>query len=164
MLPASLATAFWEEMVGKGAVPCGLGARDTLRLEAGMPLYGHELTETIDPIRAGLGWAVKLDKGDFIGRQALVAASTAAAGRPQRVGLELDGRRAAREGSPILAGDSTPAGTVTSGSYVPWLEKSIAMGYVDPKYASPGTKVLADVRGSTIPATIVPLPFYRRKK
>src|SRR5205085_2608594 len=119
MLPAGLAVPLWEEFVGKGAVPCGLGARDTLRLEAGMPLYGHELAETIDPVQAGLGWAVKTDKGDFIGRPALIDAAEATAVRPHRVGLELDGTRAARQGSTILAGETTPVGVVTSGSFVP---------------------------------------------
>jgi aminomethyltransferase len=164
MLPNARAVPLWEELVGKGAVPCGLGARDTLRLEAAMPLYGHELNETIDPIQAGLGWAVKLDKGDFIGRQALADAAEANAVRPQRVGLELEGKRAAREGSPVLADETTPVGAVTSGSYVPWLEKSIAMGYVVTKYAYPGARLLIDVRGSKIPAAVVPLPFYKRKK
>jgi aminomethyltransferase len=164
MLPNALGVSLWEELVGQGAVPCGLGARDTLRLEAAMPLYGHELNETIDPIQAGLAWAVKFDKGEFIGRQAMLDATESNAVRPQRVGLELDGKRAAREGCPILADATTPIGTVTSGSYVPWLEKSIAMGYAIPKYAYPGAKLLIDVRGSTIPATVVPLPFYKRKK
>jgi aminomethyltransferase len=158
MLPNARAVPLWEELVGKGAVPCGLGARDT------MPLYGHELNETIDPIQAGLGWAVKLDKGEFIGRQALADAAEATAVRPQRVGLELEGKRAAREGSPVLADETTPVGAVTSGSYVPWLEKSIAMGYAVPKYAYPGARLLIDVRGSKIPAAVVPLPFYKRKK
>jgi aminomethyltransferase len=164
MLPNARAVPLWEELVGKGAVPCGLGARDTLRLEAAMPLYGHELNETIDPIQAGLGWAVKLDKGEFVGRQALADAAESIAVRPQRVGLELEGKRAAREGSPVLADETTPVGAVTSGSYVPWLEKSIAMGYVVPKYGYAGAKVLIDVRGSKIPAAVVPLPFYKRKK
>jgi aminomethyltransferase len=164
IVPNALAVPLWEELVGKGAVPCGLGARDTLRLEAAMPLYGHELNETIDPLQAGLGWAVKLDKGEFVGRQALTDAAGQSAVRPQRIGLELEGKRAAREGCPILADETTPVGTVTSGSYVPWLEKSIAMGYAVPKYAYPGAKLLVDARGSKIPATVVPLPFYKRKK
>jgi aminomethyltransferase len=128
-----------------------------------MPLYGHELNETIDPLQAGLGWAVKPDKGEFVGRQALADAAEAD-DRPRRVGLELEGKRAAREGSPVLADETTPVGVVTSGSYVPWLEKSIAMGYAVPKYAYPGAKLLIDVRGSKIPAAVVPLPFYKRKK
>ena len=152
----------WDELIRRGAVPCGLGARDTLRLEAAMPLYGHELNEAIDPIHAGLGWAVKLDKGDFIGRDALRAAATDTT-KPVRVGLEVEGKRAAREGSAILA-NGVSVGTVTSGSFAPWLEKSIAMGYVAPKHAAPGTKLLIDVRGSTLNATVVPLPFYKRKK
>jgi aminomethyltransferase len=144
-------------------VPCGLGARDTLRLEAAMPLYGHELTEAINPIQAGLGWAVKLDKGPFVGREALQAAANDGQ-LPVRVGLEVEGKRAAREGSPILTTDGTPAGTVTSGSFAPWLEKSIAMGYVAPAHAAPGTQLQVDLRGTTVPAAVVPLPFYRRVK
>jgi aminomethyltransferase len=163
IVPNALGVALWEDLVARGAVPCGLGARDTLRLEAAMPLYGHELTEAINPIQAGLGWAVKLDKGDFIGREALqtAAANTAL---PRRVGLEVEGKRAAREGSPILAADGAPVGTVTSGSFAPWVEKSIAMGYVAPAAAAPGTPLQVDLRGTTIPATVVPLPFYKRKK
>jgi aminomethyltransferase len=160
MLPNALAVPLWEELVGKGAAPCGLGARDTLRLEAAMPLYGHELSESTDPIQAGLGWAVKPDKGEFVGRAAIQALSP---DRPVRVGLELEGKRAAREGCPVLH-DSRPVGGVTSGSYAPWLEKSIAMGYVGPGSAAVDTRLTVDVRGSLIPATVVGLPFYRRKK
>jgi aminomethyltransferase len=164
MIPNEYGLAVWEDFVARGAVPCGLGARDTLRLEAAMPLYGHELNETIDPIRAGLGWAVKLDKGEFIGREAMREAVANAGKRAQRVGLEVEGKRAAREGSSIIAGESTPVGTVTSGSFTPWLEKSLAMGYVVATCAAPGTKLLIDVRGSTLNATVIPLPFYKRKK
>src|SRR5205085_5081125 len=96
MTGADQAVALWEELVRRGAKPCGLGARDTLRLEAAMPLYGHELTEDIDPFQAGLGWAVKLDKGDFRGREALVKRQIDSALR-KRVGLELNGKRIARE-------------------------------------------------------------------
>jgi aminomethyltransferase len=164
MLPNALAVPLWEELVARGAVPCGLGARDTLRLEAAMPLYGHELNETIDPIQAGLGWAVKLDKGEFVGRGALQYAVELIGRQPTRVGLELDGKRAAREGSQVVLGDGRPIGTVTSGSYAPWLEKSIAMAYVPPDSAQPGTKLLVDIRGTPTPATVVPLPFYKRNK
>jgi aminomethyltransferase len=159
-LPNALAVPFWEELVAKGAMPCGLGARDTLRLEAAMPLYGHELTEQTDPISAGLGWAVKLDKGEFIGRQALKELPDT---RPVRVGLELDGKRAAREGSEVFA-DGSAVGTVTSGSFVPHLQKSIAMAYLPKKYAAPGTPVLIDLRGTKVDAKAVPLPFYKRSK
>ena len=154
------ADELWDDLLARGAVPCGLGARDTLRLEAAMPLYGHELSENTDPFQAGLGWAVKLDKGDFIGREALRSASQDKT-KPVRVGLELEGKRAAREGCPIQAG-GRPAGAVTSGSFAPGVEKSIAMGYVDPTCAAVGTRVEVDVRGSLIPAAVVPLPFYRR--
>jgi aminomethyltransferase len=162
MVPNALGLTLWEEFIAKGAVPCGLGARDTLRLEAAMPLYGHELNEQIDPIHAGLSWAVKLDKGEFIGRDALRRATTDTTG-PVRIGLEIDGKRAAREGCPITAA-SGAVGTVTSGSLCPWLDKSLAMGYVNPQFAAPGTKLFIDVRGSQLPATVVPLPFYTRKK
>jgi aminomethyltransferase len=154
--------ALWDDLVNRGATPCGLGARDTLRLEAAMPLYGHELSETIDPFHAGVGWAVKLDKGEFIGRDALrqLAADNT---KPVRVGLEIDGKRAAREGCLILSG-ANMAGTVSSGSLCPWLDKSLAMGYVDPQFAAVGTKLSVDVRGSKLEAAVVPLPFYKRKK
>jgi aminomethyltransferase len=160
----AMGLTLWEELIEKGAVPCGLGARDTLRLEAAMPLYGHELNETIDPIQAGLAWAVKLDKGDFIGRAAIAEAAKLSSERPTRIGLEIEGKRAAREGSPIANADGAIVGTVTSGSFCPWLDRSLAMGYVGSKNAALGTKLSIDVRGSILSATIVPLPFYRRPK
>jgi aminomethyltransferase len=163
MLPNAQGAALWDDFIAKGAVPCGLGARDTLRLEAAMPLYGHELNETINPIQAGLAWAVKLDKGDFIGRAALQAAAGDRR-QPVRVGLEVEGKRAAREGSTLAAADGTPAGTVTSGSFCPWLDKSLAMAYVHPVLALAGTPLRVDARGSTLNATVVPLPFYKRSK
>jgi len=159
-VPNSLAVPLWEELIGRGAVACGLGARDTLRLEAAMPLYGHELNEQIDPLSAGLGWAVKLDKGEFVGRQALKELPDT---RPVRVGLELDGKRAAREGSEVFV-DGKALGAVTSGSFVPHLQKSIAMAYLPPNYAAPGTPVLIDLRGTKVDAKVVPLPFYKRSK
>jgi aminomethyltransferase len=164
MVARDQAVALADELVARGAMPCGLGARDTLRLEAGMPLYGHELNETINPIQAGLGWAVKVDKGEFVGREALACAIEDAGKVPERVGLELEGKRAAREGCQILVGERAPMGIVTSGSYAPTLEKSIAMGYVAAKVAFPGTRLLVDIRGSLTPARIVPLPFYKRPK
>jgi aminomethyltransferase len=164
IVPNVLGIAIWEDFCGKGAVPCGLGARDTLRLEAGMPLYGHELNETINPIQAGLTWAVKLDKGEFIGREAMRNEVQSPGGRPIRAGLEIEGKRAAREGCAILLGENSPVGSVTSGSFCPWLDKSLAMGYIDSKFAVPGTRLLVDVRGSMLNATVVPLPFYSRKK
>ncbi len=159
-VPNSLAVPVWEELIGRGAVACGLGARDTLRLEAAMPLYGHELNEQTDPLSAGLGWAVKLDKGEFVGRSALQQLPP---GRPVRVGLELDGKRAAREGSVVFA-DGSAIGTVTSGSFVPHLQKSIAMAYLPKGFAAVGTPVLIDLKGTKIDAKVVPLPFYKRAK
>jgi aminomethyltransferase len=160
MAPAEQAVELWEDLVRRGAKPCGLGARDTLRLEAAMPLYDHELGEDIDPFQAGLGWAVKLDKGDFIGRDALLRRRQDAAS-PRRVGLELAGRRAAREGAPVLH-DGKPVGRVTSGTVTPTLNRAIAMAYVDPAYTVAGTSCMVDVRGKAEEARVVPLPFYRR--
>ena len=136
MLAAAHAADLADEIVRRGAVPCGLGARDTLRLEAAMPLYGHELTEEIDPLQAGLAWAVKLQKGDFIGRSPLLLAreQVGRSGR-QRVGLVLEGKRAAREGCPVVLGDGRAVGVITSGSFTPTLQKSIAMAYVDVAHA-----------------------------
>jgi aminomethyltransferase len=152
----------WEELVGRGARPCGLGARDTLRLEAAMPLYGHELSEEIDPFQAGLGRAVKMDKGNFIGREALARRRQDPALR-RRVGLELEGKRIAREGAAVLR-DGKEVGRVTSGTFAPSLGKAIAMAYVDPVATELGTACAVDVRGKPAPARVVPLPFYQRPK
>ncbi len=162
MIGAKFAVPLWEELIRRGAKPCGLGARDTLRLEAGMPLYGHELNEQIDPFHAGLGWAVKLDKGDFRGRAALVQRKDDATVR-RRVGLELGGKRIAREGAAVLAGGKT-IGTVTSGTFSPTFNKPIAMAYVEPAYQAVGTALEIDIRGTAEAAQVVPLPFYRRAK
>jgi aminomethyltransferase len=162
MLGAGPAVALWEELVRRGARPCGLGARDTLRLEAAMPLYGHELNEETDPFQAGLGWAVKLDKGDFLGRAALIQRREDRTLR-QRVGLELEGKRIAREGATVLV-SGKEVGRVTSGTFAPTLGKTIAMAYVDPAITAVGTSCAVDVRGKAEPARIVALPFYRRPK
>lgn len=164
IVPNALGVALWEEFIIRGAMACGLGARDTLRLEAAMPLYGHELTEAINPIQAGLAWAVKLDKGEFIGRESLKKFAEHPGEQPIRVGLEVEGKRAAREGSAILSVESSPLGTVTSGSFCPGLDRSLAMGYVNRLFAVPGTRLAIDVRGSPLSASVVPLPFYSRKK
>jgi aminomethyltransferase len=143
-----------------GLVPCGLSCRDTLRLEAGMPLYGHELSAGLTPFDAGLGRVVTFDKpGDFVGRAALEAAD-----RPARrlVGLVAEGRRVPRAGYAVAAG-GTVVGEVTSGAPSPTLGRPIAMAYVDAAYAEPGTKgVAVDIRGSHEPYEVVALPFYRR--
>ncbi|HUG89772.1 MAG TPA: glycine cleavage system aminomethyltransferase GcvT [Planctomycetaceae bacterium] len=164
ILPAEHGPRLWEAVIERGRahglVPCGLGSRDTLRLEAAMPLYGHELSEDLDPFTAGLAFAVKLDKGDFIGRDALVALK-ARADRPQRVGLELAGRRIAREGSAVYAGERA-VGRVTSGTFSPTFEKPLAMAYVARESAAPGTPLDVDIRGRRERAAVVKLPFYRR--
>jgi aminomethyltransferase len=161
MIAADMAVELCDDLLARGAKSCGLGARDTLRLEAAMPLFGHELSETIDPLQAGLGWAVKLDKGDFIGRGALQTLQNQP--RPVRVGLMLDGKRAAREGCAVLHGDKN-VGKVTSGSFAPTLQRSIAMAYVDPTAAAEGTALQVDIRGDKVPARVVKLPFYQRPK
>jgi glycine cleavage system T protein (aminomethyltransferase) len=162
MVGAKQAVELWEELVQRGARPCGLGARDTLRLEAAMPLYGHELSEEIDPFQAGLAWAVKLDKGDFLGKEALLRRQKDASLR-QRIGLELDGKRIPREGCKIVAG-GREVGVVSSGTFAPTLQKAIAMAYVDPPYLEPWTKLSVDIRGKAEPARVVKLPFYKREK
>ncbi|MBL9122003.1 MAG: glycine cleavage system aminomethyltransferase GcvT [Planctomycetaceae bacterium] len=161
----------WEQLVaaaGKiGGQAVGLGARDTLRLEAAMPLYGHELAEEIDPWQAGLGFAVQLDKGEFLGRAALAALQTDRT-RPRRVGLRLAGKRVPREDYAIYAADTAAAdsheqlGYVTSGTFSPTLDAPLAMAYVLPAAAAVGTQVLVDIRGRVEPAEVVKLPFYKR--
>lgn len=164
MISAAEADRVWTALLESGwafgIVPCGLGARDTLRFEAAMPLYGHELSEMINPYAAGVGWAVKLDKGEFVGRAALRAAKENPGST--RVGLRLDGRRIARQGCRVLR-DGRTVGTVTSGTFAPTLGQSLAMALVEPAASTPGTSLVVDVRGHEEPAKIVKLPFYRRK-
>jgi aminomethyltransferase len=163
--PSEAAVEIWSRLVAAaeevGGSVVGLGARDTLRLEAGMPLYGHELSESITPLQAGLDFAVNLEGRDFVGRDAMTAALNEQ--RPVRVGLQLEGRRAARDGSPVMYGE-TPVGTVSSGTYSPTFERPLAMAYVKPTAAAVGTPLMVDVRGTRLPATVVPLPFYERGK
>ncbi len=164
IIPAETAPTVWQTLSQAaqaiGGSAAGLGARDTLRLEAGMPLYGHELSEDIDPLQAGLSFAVNLKDRDFIGREALVNLSTDQV-RPVRVGLELDGKRVPREGFAIVA-DNQPIGQVTSGTFSPTFNRPLAMGYVNRAYRDPGTALSIDIRGTQIPARVVELPFYRR--
>ena len=148
--------------------PAGLGARDSLRLEAGLPLYGHDLTAEIDPVSAGLAFAIgkaRREQGGFPGADRigkLLAEGTST----RRVGLALEGRAAAREGAEVFAGDEK-AGTVTSGGFSPTLGHPIAMAYVDAKHAADGTELAVEVRGKRLPAKVVPMPFvphrYMRK-
>ncbi|WP_406342340.1 glycine cleavage system aminomethyltransferase GcvT [Streptomyces sp. NBC_00648] len=150
-----------------GLVPCGLSCRDTLRLEAGMPLYGHELTTALTPFDAGLGRVVKFEKeGDFVGRKALEAAAERAAAKAPRklVGLIAEGRRVPRAGFSVVTGGEV-VGEVTSGAPSPTLGKPIAMAYVDAAHAAPGTSgVGVDIRGTHEPYEVVALPFYKRQK
>ncbi|MBC8354824.1 MAG: glycine cleavage system aminomethyltransferase GcvT [Planctomycetes bacterium] len=143
-----------------GIQPVGLGARDTLRLEAAMPLYGHELSETIDPFQAGLGFAVHLKDRDFIGASALKELKQLP-NQLRRIGLEIDSKRVPREHYPVLSSDAV-IGEVTSGTFSPTLERPIAMAYVQPDAAELGTKLAVDIRGRAAEARVVALPFYKR--
>ncbi|HEX5571217.1 MAG TPA: glycine cleavage T C-terminal barrel domain-containing protein, partial [Ktedonobacterales bacterium] len=147
----------------QGLLPAGLGARDTLRLEAGYCLYGHELTEEITPLEAGLGWTVKLDKGvDFIGRDALLEEKTNGL-RRKLVGIELTERGVPRAEYPILE-DGAAVGALTSGGMAPTLGKPISMGYIAHGETAPGTNVAIEIRGKPVAAVIAPLPFYKRPR
>ena len=156
------APGMWELLMDKGQeeglIPCGLGARDTLRLEAAMPLYGHELNDVITPLEAGLDFAVKMGKEDFIGKNAIAARLPV---RQTRVGLEITGRGIAREHQDIYIGDRL-AGQTTSGTHCPFLGKAVAMAYLSSADAVPGTRVEVDVRGRRVAAQVVELPFYKR--
>jgi aminomethyltransferase len=147
----------------EGLEPCGLGARDMLRLEAGMPLYGHELTEEITPVQAGQAWALKLDKPHFIGKQALTAQLER--GDFSRIaGLIVDSRAPAREGYRVLGG-GRDVGEIRSGSIAPSLgNKNVATALVAPDAATAGTRLAVEIRGTAHEATVVPLPFYKRQK
>lgn len=159
--------ALTEAGQGVGLIPCGLSCRDTLRLEAGMPLYGHELTTSLTPFDAGLGRVVKFEKpGDFVGRKALEAAAERAEAAPPRklVGLVAEGRRVPRAGFQVVAGGEV-VGEITSGAPSPTLGRPIAMAYVDAAHAAPGTEgVGVDIRGTHEPYEVVALPFYKRQK
>ena len=141
-----------------GLIPCGLGARDTLRLEAGMPLYGHELSDTISPLTSGLGFFVKMNKEDFIGKAAMEAAGTP---KQCRVGLKAVGRGILREHQDIYAGDRK-IGMTTSGTHCPYIGYPAAMAIMDREYAAIGTRVQVDVRGRLVEAEVVKLPFYKK--
>lgn len=157
---ADLWDALLEAGRADGLIPCGLGARDTLRLEAAMPLYGHELSDSINPYEANLGMFVKPEKPDFIGKAALEKA------RPvtrRRVGLEVTGRGIAREGCPVYDGDRQ-VGLVTSGTHCPYLGKAVALALVEVSCAEVGKQVILDIRGKRVEAKVIPLPFYKRSQ
>jgi aminomethyltransferase len=154
---AEHAVAVWDSVLARGVVPAGLGARDTLRLEAGLPLHGHELGPGITPLQAGLGWVVGWDKGDFRGRAALEAERAAGPSRRLR-GLLLDGKRPPRADQSVLDGDAV-VGVVTSGNYSPMLDRGIALAFVRPDI-EPGARLAVDVRGRPEPAEVVTPPFW----
>ena len=163
------AEQLWNKMLeagnygsDQGVLPCGLAARNTLRLEAGMCLYGHEIDETTTLLEANLGWITKLNKGEFIGREPLAKQKEEGI-RQKLVGFEMSDRGIARDGQEVLI-EGRPAGRVTSGSPAPFLKKNIGMAYVPKEFANAGQAIEIDVRGKRIGAQIVPLPFYKRPK
>jgi len=162
--PWDAAPRVWDALLeagrGDGLVPAGLGARDTLRLEAGYMLYGNDIDETTTPLEAPLGWTVKLDKGEFIGRDALARQKQEGV-RRRLVGFEMLERAIPRRGYPLLAGGER-VGQVTSGTFGPWVNRSIGMGYVAVAQARPGTELAVEIRGRPARAAVVKLPFYRR--
>ncbi len=162
-LAPTLADAILEAGADDGVMPAGLGARDTLRLEAGMLLYGNDMDEERSPIEAKLGWIVKPDKGDFIGREVLVGQK--ASGTAQRlVSIEVTGRGIPRHGYPILSTDSEVIGAMTSGTFSPTLKKGIGLGYVSSAHAGLDTELAVEVRGRAVAAQVVKSPFYRRQQ
>jgi aminomethyltransferase len=168
-IPADEATSerVWKEILsaGKefGVVPCGLGARNTLRLEAKLPLYGHEISDTINVWEAGLDRFIKMEKPEFIGRAALEKAKAAGV-KQTLVGLEMVERGIARDGYKVLDEVGKDVGYVTSGSPAPFLKKNIALAYVPPALAEIGTKLKVEIRGQGVGAQVVPTPFYKRPK
>jgi aminomethyltransferase len=158
----------WGEVLeaGKefGILPCGLGARNTLRMEAAMALYGHEISDTINVLEAGLGRYAKLDKPSFVGRDALLEIQAAGGPKRKLIGLEMIERGIARDGYPVLALDGTRIGEVTSGSPAPFLKKNIAMAYVPVQYAGIDEVVAVEIRGQMVKAKVTALPFYKKPK
>jgi aminomethyltransferase len=169
-LPSDVATTerVWSALMeaGKefGIRPCGLGARNTLRLEAGMPLYGHEISDTVNVFEGGLERWLKLEKGEFIGREALLAVQAAGGPKRKLVGLEMVERGIARDGYFILSLDGEQIGTITSGSPAPFLKTNIAFALVPASVATSGADVLVQVRANRVRAKQVPTPFYKRVK
>jgi len=159
----------WGEVLAAGEefgiIPCGLGARNTLRLESAMALYGHEISDTINVFEANLGRYCKLDKGtDFVGREALLEVQNSGGPARRLVGLEMVDRGIGRDGYPVATLDGTRIGEVTSGSPSPLLKKNIALAYVPVAYTEVGTEVAVEIRGQLVKAVVVPTPFYKRPK
>jgi aminomethyltransferase len=156
----------WNRLLEVGAddglVPCGLAARNTLRLESKMPLYGNDIDDSTSPLEAGLGWVVKLDKGDFVGRDVLVRQKAEGVTR-RLVGFEVLDRAPARDHYPVIK-DGVAIGTVTSGSPAPFLKKNIGLAYLPVEHAKVGTEIGVEVRGRVVPAVVVKTPFYKRER
>jgi len=165
-VPPAMADRVWQALVesGRGAdvIPCGLGARDTLRLEAAMRLYGNDIDDTTTPLEAGLGWTVAWGKGDFIGRDRLLQQKEQGVARAL-VGFEMLDRGIARQGYPVVSNGSQ-VGRVTSGTQTPFLKKAIGMAYVPTALSTPGGEVDIEIRGRATRARVVPLPFYTRQR
>ena len=159
--PWNDAPQLWRGLVESGAKPAGLGARDTLRLEARLSLYGNDIDETTNPIEAGLGWVVKLQKGDFVGRAALEKVKASPLPR-KMVGFEMIGKGIARHGYPLRDESGAEIGICTSGSPCPTVGKNLGLGYIKTDKSEVGTKFLVDCRGKNIEAVVVPTPFYKR--
>ncbi len=157
--PWDQAEKIWLPLAEAGAVPCGLGARDTLRLEAALPLYGHEIDDRTTPFEASLSWIVKMEKGDFIGRDALRDATI----RKKLAGLEMTEPGIARQDCAVFSGERR-VGVVVSGTKSPTLDRAIAMAHVEPAFATIGTKLGIDIHHKTRHAEVVSLPFFRRRK
>lgn len=163
MTDPSIGVELWRSLLQSGVVPCGLGARDTLRLEAAMALYGQDIDDTTTPLEAGLGWLVHLDsKGDFIGRSVLEQQKQEGVKR-RLVGLQMQGRNIARHGYPVFH-DGKLIGEVTSGTQSPTLGQAIALAYVPTSLSQPGQLLEVEIRGKLYPAVVVKRPFYRRSK
>ncbi len=160
MVHPEVGQELWRSLLDLGVTPCGLGARDTLRLEAAMALYGQDIDETTTPLEAGLGWTVHLDKPDFIGRSVLERQKQEGVTR-QLVGLQMQGRNIARRGYPVLF-QGNSVGIVTSGTLAPTVERAIALAYVPFELARPGQGLEVEIRGKAYPAVVVQRPFYRR--
>jgi aminomethyltransferase len=170
-IPSDEATSVrvWNEILAAGEefgiVPCGLGARNTLRLESSMALYGHEISDEINVLEAGLDRYAKFEKGTaFVGSEALLAEKAAGGPKRKLVGLEMIDRGIARDGYTVKTLDGEAIGTVASGSPAPFLKKNIAMAHLPPAFQAPGTEVAVEIRGNLVKAVVVPLPFYKRPK
>ena len=169
-IPSDVATSerVWNEVLAAGAefniLPCGLGARNTLRLESAMALYGHEISDTINVLEAGLGRYAKLDKPEFVGRDALLEIQASGGPKRKLVGLEMIERGIGRDGYPVFTLDGTKIGEITSGSPAPFLKKNIAMAYVPVEHSALETELAVEIRGQKVKARIVPLPFYKKPK